>query len=117
MFLMSNRQDLSNWLQAELQNRDWSQSELARASGLHRAIISKIILQGSDPKPETLEAIAKALKFPPEQVYRVAGILPPAPNVDEEIEQIVHETSKLSKDDQREILAFIRMKNNLRKKK
>lgn len=79
---MSNRQNLSNWLQAELHSRDWSQSELARVSGLHRAIISKIILQGSDPTPETLEAIAKAFKIPPEQVYRIAGILPPIPDED-----------------------------------
>lgn len=84
MFLMSNRQNLSNWLQTELHSRNWTQSELARVSGLHRAIISKIVLQGSDPTPETLEAIAKALKLPPEQVYRVAGILPQAPDIAEE---------------------------------
>ena len=64
---MSNRQNLSNWLQTELHNRDWSQSELARVSGLHRAIISKIILQGSDPTPETLpstNALPTTLKKP-----------------------------------------------------
>ena len=33
---MSNRQNLSNWLQAELHSHDWSQSELARVSGLQR---------------------------------------------------------------------------------
>lgn len=60
MFLMSNRQNLSNWLQAELENRDWSQSELARESGLHRAIISKIILQGSDPTPDNRAAWSRS---------------------------------------------------------
>lgn len=82
MFLMRNRQDLSAWLEKELSERNWSQSDLARISGVHRAIISKIILGGSMPTPETLEAIARALKLPPEQVFRAAGLLPPKPNAD-----------------------------------
>lgn len=117
MFLMSNRQSLSTWLQSEMANRDWTQSDLARISGLHRAIISKIVLGGSKPTPETLEAIAKAFKLPPEQVYRVAGILPQTPDVDEETEKIVYESQDLTDQEKEEVLAFIRMKKNLRKKK
>jgi transcriptional regulator with XRE-family HTH domain len=114
---MRNRQELATWLNRELESRGWTQSDLARFSGVHRAVISKIILGGTKPTPETMEAIARALKIPPEQVFRVAGLLPPAINVDEDMEKILHEASKLPKQDQEEVLAFIRMKNNLRKRK
>jgi Plasmid maintenance system antidote protein len=107
---MSNRQTLSNWLQNELHARNWSQSELARVSGLHRAIVSKIILGESKPTPETLEAIAKAFKLPPEQVYRVAGILPQVAALDQDAERIVHEVGDLTAQEKEEVLAFIHMK-------
>ena len=61
-------------------------------------------------------SIANALELPPESIFRKAGLLPPNPDVDEEIEQILHEVEKLPKSDQEEVLAFIRMKRNLRKK-
>lgn len=113
MFPMRNRQDLSAWLEKELAERNWSQSDLARYSGLHRAIISKIILGGSKPTPETIESIARAFKLPPEQVFRAAGLLPPLVDMDEDEEQIMHEIKGMPKDDQLEILAFIRMKRKL----
>jgi len=66
--------------------------------------------------PETLSALAKALEIPQITILRKAGILPPAPEANELVEQIVHETSNMPEQDQQEILAFIRMKNNLREK-
>ena len=62
-------------------------------------------------------AIAKGLKLPPEQVYRAAGLLPPERGIDEEIQQIAYEAGELNKSDQAEVLAFIRMLNNLHGKK
>lgn len=116
MLLMRNSQKLSSWLEAELKTREWTQSDLARISGIHRGIISKIILGGSQPTPETMEAIARALKLPPEHVFRAAGILPPITEINEETEQIIYESSKLNPQDRAEVIAYIRMKQNLRKK-
>ncbi|HLE52678.1 MAG TPA: helix-turn-helix transcriptional regulator [Anaerolineales bacterium] len=108
----------ANWLNEKMREHNWSQSDLARASGLTRQAISYYLSQKSkQPDEFALQRIAHALKLPPEQVYRAAGILPPKTSTDEMIEQILHEVSKLPKTDQEEILAFIRMKNNLRKKK
>lgn len=110
--------NFSNWLNTKMREHSWSQSDLARASGLTRQAISYYLSEKSkQPDEFALQRIAHALKLPPEQVYRAAGILPQKPNLDEDMEQILHEVEKLNKEDQLEVLAYIRMKRNLRKKK
>lgn len=96
MYLVSDRQVFSNWLQTQLTKRDWSQADLSKRSGLHRAIISKVLLGSSTPTPETLESIARGLDVPIEQVFRAAGILPPAPETDEMIESLNHKINALT---------------------
>jgi len=88
MFLVNTA--LSTWLNAEMHSRGWSQSDLARKSGLHRAVISKILSESSKPTPETCQALAAALKIPPEQVFRAAGLLPPRAAADEITERAEH---------------------------
>ena len=105
------------WLIAQLDDRKMTQADLAREAGVSRAAVSDVISGRRQVGTELATSIAKAFKLPVEQVYRAAGLLPPAPDLNEEAEQIMHEVAKLSKSDQEEVLAFIRMKNNLRKKK
>jgi len=106
------------WLSIQMREKNWSQSELARVSGLTRQAISYYLSDKSkQPDEFALQRIAKAFSIPIEQVYRAAGLLPPAINMSDELETIIHEVEKLNKQDQAEILAFIRMKQNLRKKK
>ena len=100
-----------------LQSRDWNQADLARRAGVSKAAISDVVSGRRNVGNDLASAIADALKLPPEQVFRAAGLLPPAIDLDEEMEQIIHEVEKLPKADREEVLAFIRMKNNLRKKK
>ena len=107
----------ADWLIQELVKRDWSQSDLSRNAKISTSQITRILNGQRNAGEDALKAIAHAFRLPPEQVFRAAGFLPPAPNINEDIEQILHEIEKLPKDDQREVLAFIRMKNNLRKKK
>jgi transcriptional regulator with XRE-family HTH domain len=95
MFRVSNREVFSNWLQSELEIRDWSQSDLSKRSGVHRAIISKIILGSSMPMPETLEAIAKGLHISPVLVFQKAGLLPPNGDADQWIEEMNHKMGLL----------------------
>ncbi len=114
LFLMDN---FGEWLVAELDRRDISQSDLSRLSGLSQGTISNIISGVRGRGPESIVAIAKALKLPIEKVYREAGLLPPRPNHNEEIEQLVHEAEGMTKEEQLELLSYIRWKNNLRKKK
>lgn len=110
-FLMSN---FGEWLRDELAQHGISQTELAYKIGVTPAQVSRIISGERSTSNEVLVNIAHILKLPPEQVYRAAGILPPESEINELVEQIVHETTDMPEQDQQEVLAFIRMKNNLR---
>lgn len=65
------------WVQAELNSRGWDQAELARRSHISDAHISRLVSGGRRPGQESAKAIARALRLPPEDVMRQAGILPP----------------------------------------
>ncbi len=92
-------------------------TELARKIGVSHPTIVEFVTYGKKPSFDTTLALAKWLGEPSVTVLREAGLLPPEPNVDEMIEQILHETQDLNDQDQQEVLAFIRMKNNLRQRR
>ncbi len=71
----------SDWLFSEMKARDWTQADLARNSGLTRQSISYYFSGRSKlPDNRALEAIAHALRLPPEVVFEKAGILPARKN-------------------------------------
>ena len=90
MFTVGQRIYFSEWLQAEIDKRGWSQSDLARYADLNRAVINKLLNGKSHPQPPTLEAISRALKIPIEITYRAAGLLPTNPENDDAIEEAIH---------------------------
>jgi transcriptional regulator with XRE-family HTH domain len=115
MFLMTNKYELSEWLQKEMKIRNLNQSELARLAGVTRSVISKLINQNSSPAPETIESIAHALKLPPIVVFRAAGILPEEPEYVPLLDEWNAIFYELTPEDQQEILEIARMKANKRK--
>lgn len=71
----------SGWLIEQMQARNLSQSDLARASGLTRQAISYYLSEKSkSPDGDALTKIAHALHVSPIVVFRKAGLLPPGPN-------------------------------------
>ena len=90
MFSVGEKMYFSEWLQTEMDKRGWSQSDLARASDLNRAVINKLLNGKSRPQPATLEAISRALKIPIEITYRAAGLLPNNPDNDDAVEEAIH---------------------------
>jgi len=109
--------DFGIWLKLQLEEQDMTQSELAEKIGVQPPQISRIISGERGPTTETLIKMADALRMPREKIFRAAGIIAPEPNINETVEQILHETQSMSEQDQQEILAFIRMKNNLRQQR
>ncbi len=104
------RNKFATWLQQERESRGLSQAELARIANLHRAIISKIENSQTTPSPETLRAIARALKLPPEEVFRRAGLLPPRPETSPLIEALLSLVAELPPEEQEEILEYARFR-------
>lgn len=90
MSIVGERIYFSEWLQNEMNKRGWSQSDLARAADLNRAVINKLLNGKSHPQPATLEAISRALKIPIEITYRAAGLLPVSTDNDDTIEEAIY---------------------------
>jgi transcriptional regulator with XRE-family HTH domain len=90
MFVVGKRIDFSEWLQAEMDKRGWSQSDLARSADLNRTVINKLLNGKSHAQPATLEAISRAFRIPIEMTYRAAGLLPINPENDDALEEAIH---------------------------
>ena len=71
---------IGEWLLTELEIRGWPQAELARRAGLGNSTLSRIISGDRQLGAEAALAIARALAEDPVRVFRVAGLLPPAPS-------------------------------------
>lgn len=90
MFSVGQNTYFSEWLQLEMDKRDWSQSDCARAADLNRAVINKLLNGKCKPQPTTLVAIARAFKIPVETAYRAAGLLPAGVDHDDTMEQLTY---------------------------
>ncbi len=90
MLSVGQNNDFAEWLQMEMNKRAWSQSDCARAAGLNRAVINKLLNGRCRPQPTTLMAIAAAFRIPVETAYRAASLLPPSPGLDETAAELLH---------------------------
>ena len=71
-------QKFSSWLLEELDQRDMSQSDLARACNITPARISHIVSGERSVGTKSLTNIAQALKLPVDFIFEKAGLLPPS---------------------------------------
>lgn len=117
MSLVANKVDFQDWLQQTLDDMGWGQSDLASRAGVDRQIVHGWLRLGKKPSEENLQKIAKAFEVPPEIVYRAAGMKLSPTTIPNDIQQAAHEMEDLNNQDREEVIAFIRMLKNLRKKK
>ena len=61
----------------EISKRGWSIRELAKRADLAHGTVNSVLAQKSKPGITFCNGIARALKEPPERIFRLAGILPP----------------------------------------
>jgi len=78
------------WLTNEMDKRGWSQSDLARAANLHRAVINKILKNKTVASNDTLIAISHGLNIPVEASFRASGLLPTISEEDEFLEEAAY---------------------------
>lgn len=106
----------SDWLNEEIQKRDWSQSDLARASGLSRQVISYYLSDKSkSPDINALQKLAQAFKLSPITIIRKAGLLPEG-GEQSSLEDLNYLLNQLTPDEQEEIRQITEMKIERRKK-
>lgn len=99
---------LSSWLANELKNRGWSHRELARRSGLSQTAISTVLSGQRQPGWEFCAAVAGALGEAPEQLMRMAGLLPPlpAPEGDVTLRDLIEYAKLLSPEERQFVLDY-----------
>lgn len=85
MFLMT----FEIWLDEQLDKRGWNRSDLARKGNFNPSALSNIYTGRRKPGIDICNAIAAALKLPPEEVYREAGLLPAVTNQLQEDEKMM----------------------------
>lgn len=98
---------LITWINDKLNERDWSQRELARRAGLSHATISKVISGENKITFDFCHSIATAFNESPEMIFRLAGLLPPLPdNPDPVVQKLHHIIAALSPSQKTELLAY-----------
>lgn len=98
-----------DWLTSELKARDWTQSELSRRSGVTRGAISNV-LKNREPGPDLCRGIANAFHLPPEDVFRIAGLLPPKPGDDLKVKELNQLVQKMDENNKDELIRIARLK-------
>ncbi len=81
---------LSDYVREMRKRKDWSQRDLATASGISNAEISRIESgKRKSPSPSVLKALAKAMNVPVAEMYKEAGIIEDGQHmVEEALEKI-----------------------------
>jgi transcriptional regulator with XRE-family HTH domain len=100
-------EEFTDWLEQELQSRDWSVSDLARKAGVQPASLSRILNKTRKAGPDICRAVAEAFHVSPEKVFRKAGLLPPTPEKDPTILDAIHKMSRLTQEEREEIVRYM----------
>lgn len=90
------------WLDKELSLRDWTRADLSLRAGISQSTLSMIYSQSRKAGTDVCNAIAGALKLPPDEVFRAAGLLPPVPAADNTLKRIEHLYEKLEDPDNKQ---------------
>lgn len=64
------------WFRDQLDEREWTQADFARRSGLSNNVVSQWARAKRHPTPESCQLIADTFYLPLDEVLRAAGIRP-----------------------------------------
>lgn len=104
------------WLIEELKKRNMNQSDLARASNITTAQISRIISGSRGVGEQALTAISHALKLPADMVFEKAGILPPKIEQSPIKRKLAHLAESLPDSDVEMVIALLEQRSEYYKK-
>ncbi len=105
----------SEWLLHEMGQRNMSQQDLAKKSGITAAQISRVISGQRGLGEKSLTAIAHALKISPITIFRIAGLLPEGGD-NAAFEDWQFLLNKLPPQEQEEVRKIVEMKIERRQK-
>jgi transcriptional regulator with XRE-family HTH domain len=101
--------EFNDWLLEQLRRLDITQAELARRSGISKQAMGYYIA-GRIPDADILKKLARGLRIPVADVFRAAGLLPPAPETDPITARAMELFASLSEAEQAEVLNILEFK-------
>jgi len=101
------------FVDTEIEKRNWTRNQLAQRAGLSSSYFTMLSKGSRQIGPDACSKIAEALKLPKETVFRAAGLLPQVSELEALREQILAETEKMTREEQREVLKYIRFRNEV----
>lgn len=112
--MSTHRGSFKDYLRQQLDRREWTAADLARASGLSESVIGRWLKAATLPSVDNARALANALERPMLEVVVAVGILAP-----EEITATVEVGPRLSTLSDEELLAEVarRVKRNGREER
>ena len=94
--------EFAQWLQNQLNQRGWSQTDLVRRSEaighkISQSQLSNVLLKRRQAGPETCISVARALELSNDEVFRARGWLPAPKNdeIDPRAERLARRVSAL----------------------
>lgn len=98
--------DFPKWIEEKLQERGWRPADLAFAAKIPAGTLSHILNSSRGVGHEVCLAIAHALHERPEEVFRVAGLLPSegSSDLEDRLSQRLSEIFELLNEDDQELL-------------
>jgi len=103
-----------DWLKQEMKIRGYTPFEMAYQTKLDAAVIVELLNGKQLPDKDTSLAIARAFRFHPDYVLRVAGILPP---ITPTKEKLIYCIKNLPDDEIESVIAFIKQRQGSRTEK
>ena len=101
------------FIDREIGKRNWTRNQLAQKAGLSSSYFTMLSKGSRQIGADACSKIAEALKLPKETVFRAAGLLPQVSEVEELREQILAATANMSREEQREVLNYIRFRKEV----
>ncbi len=101
-------QEFWRWFNDEREKRGLSFRAVEKLGGLSHGAISQREREELPPTYNICVAIARAFRMPLDEVLRKAGLLPPTPNEDPRLKELIHWFSQLDEEAQEVILDAVR---------
>jgi transcriptional regulator with XRE-family HTH domain len=101
---------LRTWVGREIKRLGWSYRELARQAGISHTLISRTLSGDMPASADFCIKIAQALGESPEKVLRLAGILLPLPDSEDDptLSEAIDTLRNLPPNQRKEALRYIR---------
>lgn len=100
---MSVEISFTEWLNGEMEKKNWKPADLCREAKIDSGFLSKVLSGIRNPGKMFVNRVAVALNYPPDFVARMAGLLPPEKEKDPSDEELLFLFQKLT-DQEKEII-------------